>query len=317
MPGSDAAVMRVLASNATAAFGATAHRLDLISDKPNAPGGAWAEEFGVFHRSDASADTVEVSGGGFGVAAGIDLISTGTALIGAFAALESVEMEEENRTSGPLNVSHTSIGAYGGWINGNLMVNGAASFGMVDFTSDRRLAIGTLTDRFQGEWTGNTYTGAIRASYKVPMGWLDAKPFVAADHISFQQDGYQETTAGLGDLALVVGDSDASLTSASAGVLFEGTFGGDDAFAFRPHASLGYRTILNWDASPGTMNFVGNTTGTSFTLDPGVEPEDAIVAGLGLNIDSQFVNIRVGYDAEIADSAMTHYGSVTLRMAFW
>lgn len=317
MPGSDAAVMRVLASNATAAFGATAHRLDLISDKPNAPGGAWAEEFGVFHRSDASADTVEVSGGGFGVAAGIDLISTGTALIGAFAALESVEMEEENRTSGPLNVSHTSIGAYGGWINGNLTVNGAASFGMVDFTSDRRLAIGTLTDRFQGEWTGNTYTGAIRASYKVPMGWLDAKPFVAADHISFQQDGYQETTAGLGDLALVVGDSDASLTSASAGVLFEGTFGGDDAFAFRPHASLGYRTILNWDASPGTMNFVGNTAGTSFTLDPGVEPEDAIVAGLGLNIDSQFVNIRVGYDAEIADSAMTHYGSVTLRMAFW
>lgn len=317
MPGSDAAVMRVLASNATAAFGATAHRLDLISNKPNAPGGAWAEEFGVFHRSDATADTVEVSGGGFGVAAGIDLISTGTALIGAFAALESVEMEEENRTSGPLNVSHTSIGAYGGWINGNLTVNGAASFGLVDFTSDRRLALGTLTDRYQGEWTGNTYTGAIRASYKIPMGWFDAKPFIAADHIGFQQDGYRETTAGLGDLALVVGDSDASLTSASAGVQLEGVLGGDDAFAFRPHVSLGYRSILNWDATPGAMNFAGNTASTSFTLDPGVEPEDAVVAGLGLNIDSQFVNIRVGYDAEIADSAMTHYGSVTLRMAFW
>ena len=63
---------------------------------------------------------------------------------------------------------------------------------------------------------------------------------------------------------------------------------------------------------PGDVPLVG-----PFTLDPGVEPEDAIVAGLGLNIDSQFVNIRVGYDAEIADAAMTHYGSVTLRMAFW
>jgi hypothetical protein len=51
LPGSDAAVMKVLASNATAAFGATAHRLDLVSNKPDAPGGAWVEEFGVFHSN--------------------------------------------------------------------------------------------------------------------------------------------------------------------------------------------------------------------------------------------------------------------------
>jgi len=42
-----------------------------------------------------------------------------------------------------------------------------------------------------------------------------------------------------------------------------------------------------------------------------------VVAGLGLNIDSQFLNIKLGYDAEISDTATTHYGSVTLRMAFW
>ena len=317
LPGSDAAVMRVLASNATAAFGATAHRLDLISDKPNAPGGAWAEEFGVFHRSDASVDTVEVSGGGFGVAAGIDLLSTGNALVGAFAALESVEMEEENRTFAPLNVSHTSIGAYGGWIDGPLTVNGAASFGVVDFTSDRRITVGELTDRFRGEWSGSTYTGAIRAAYNVPMGWFDVKPFVAADYIGFKQDGYQETTTGIDDLALVVGDSDATLATASYGLTFESVLGADEAFAFRPHASLGYRHVLSWDSSPAAMNFLGNTTGTSFTMEPGVEPEDALVAGLGLNIDSQFVNIRVGYDAEVAENALTHYGSVTLRMAFW
>lgn len=316
LPGSDAAIMRVLASNATAAFGATAHRLDLISNKPDAPGGAWAEEFGVFHRSDASADSVELSGGGFGVAAGVDLISTGSALIGVFGSLESVEMEEENRSAAPLNVSQKSLGAYGGWINGNLAVNGAASFGFADFTSDRQVAIGTLTDRVRGEWSGQTYTAAIRASYTLPFGWFDAKPFVATDYIGFQQDGYQET-ATMDDLALVVGDSDASLATASYGILLESVIGSDEAFSFRPHVSLGYRNILGWDTSPGAMNFVGNSAGTSFTLDSGVEPEDALVAGLGLNVDSQFVNIRLGYDAEISDTALTHYGSVTLRMAFW
>ncbi len=317
LPGSDAAVMRVLASNATAAFGATAHRLDLISNKPNAPGGAWAEEFGVFHRSDATSDSVEVSGGGFGVAAGVDLISTGNALIGAFMALESVEMEEENRTFAPLNVSQTSIGAYGGWVNGALAVNGAASFGWVDFTSDRRVDFGEITDRFRSEWSGQSYTAAIRASYNMPLGWFDARPFVAADYIGFKQDGYTESAGTLDALAIVAGDSDASLATASYGILLESVLGADEAFAFRPHLSLGYRSILNWESTPAMMNFAGNSAGTTFALASGVEPEDAFVAGLGLNVDSQFVNIRVGYDAEMSDNSMTHYGSVTLRMAFW
>ena len=317
LPGSDAAVMRVLASNATAAFGATAHRLDLISNKPDAPGGAWAEEFGVYHTSDASADSVEVSGGGFGVAAGVDLISTGTALIGIFTALESVEMEEENRTFAPLNVSQTSIGAYGGWVEGPLAINGAASFGLVDFTSDRRVDFGEITDRFRGEWTGQTYTAAVRASYNMPLGWLDARPFVAADFIGFQQDGYTENADTMDALAIVAGDSDASMATASYGIMLESVLGADEAFAFRPHLSLGYRSILNWESTPAVMNFVGGSTGTTFSLASGIEPEDALVAGLGLNVDSQFVNIRVGYDAEMSENAMTHYGSVTLRMAFW
>jgi uncharacterized protein with beta-barrel porin domain len=317
LPGSDASVMRVLASNATAAFGATAHRLDLISNKPDAPGGAWAEEFGVYHTSDPTADSVEVSGGGFGVAAGVDLISTGTALIGVFTALESVEMEEENRTFAPLNVSQTSIGAYGGWIEGPLAVNGAASFGFVDFTSDRRVDFGEISDRFRGEWTGQTYTAAIRASYNMPLGWFDARPFIAADYIGFQQDGYTETAAERDALAIVAGDSDASMATASYGIMLESVLGADEAFAFRPHLSLGYRNVLNWESTPATMNFVGGSSGTTFTLASGVEPEDALVAGLGLNVDSQFVNIRVGYDAEVSENAMTHYGSITLRMAFW
>ena len=43
----------------------------------------------------------------------------------------------------------------------------------------------------------------------------------------------------------------------------------------------------------------------------------AIVAGLGLNIDSQFLNVKLGYDTEITKNTTTHYGSITLRMAFW
>ena len=147
---------------------------------------------------------------------------------------------------------------------GNLAVNGNASYGFVDFTSDRRLTIGTLTDRVKGEWSGQSYTGAIRAAYTLPFGWFDAKPFVAADYIGFQQDGYQETAAGMDELALVVGDSDASLATASYGILLESLIGSEEAFAFRPHVSVGYRNILGWDSTPAAMRFVGNSAATSF-----------------------------------------------------
>src|SRR5690606_9701351 len=156
-----------LAANATAAFGATAHRLDLISNKPDAPGGAWVEEFGVYHEGDETADGLGVSGGGFGVAAGVDLISTGDVLIGAFAALESVEMDEQSRTDAPLNVSQTSVGAYGGWRAGNLAVNAAGSVGFVDVASEREIQFGGLSDRLRGEWNGRTYSAVGRATYTV------------------------------------------------------------------------------------------------------------------------------------------------------
>lgn len=317
LPGSDASVMRVLATNASAAFGATANRLDMISQKPDAPGGAWTEEFGVYHKADASADSAEISGGGFGVAAGVDLISTGSALIGAYIALESAELEEEGRSAAPLNVAQTSVGGYAGWVNGGLALNGAASVGFIDFTSERDVEIGSLADTLRGEWKGQSYSASARATYTMPMGWLDVKPFIGADYIGFQQDGYQENALNTEGLEIIAGDSDASLATASYGVQLVGNLGGDDALTFRPELSVGYRSILNWDNTPASLRFAGGPATSTFTLDPGVEPEDAVVAGLGLTIDSQFLNIKLGYDAEISDAAMTHYGSVTLRMAFW
>jgi uncharacterized protein with beta-barrel porin domain len=316
LPGQDAAILQVLASNATAAFGATAHRLDLISEKPDAPGGAWAEEFGVYHDSDTTEQRLGVSGGGFGVAAGVDLLSTGTALIGAYSALESLELEEKGRASAPLNVSQTTLGLYGGWKAGNFAANGAASVGFSKFSSERSISIGTLSDTAKGEWDGTTYTAAGRISYTQPIGWLDVKPYLAADYITFREDGYQEAATNE-DLEIIAGDSESTLATGSAGINIAAHLWADDAYVFSPELRAGYRSVLTWDNSAANMRFAGGSAGTGFTLDPGGEPEDAFVAGLGLNVDSQFLNIKLGYDAEFGDTTTTHYGSITLRMAFW
>jgi uncharacterized protein with beta-barrel porin domain len=317
LPGSNAAVMEVLAANATAAFGATAHRLDLISDKPDAPGGAWVEEFGVYHEGDGSADGYAVSGGGFGVAAGLDLISTGTALIGGYAALESVEVDERNRTAAPLNVAQTTIGLYGGWRAGNFALNAAGGYGFVDMSSARRVAVGAIADDVKAEWDGSSYNFGARATYDVPLGFLKMKPYVAADYMQLKEDPYIETANVFDDIALQAEESESTLSTASYGLIFTGNFGSDEAFSFKPELSVGYRNVLTWDAPTTAYRFAGNPTGAPFTLHPGQIPDDGIVAGLGLNVESQFLNIKLGYDTEISDTATTHYGSITLRMAFW
>jgi outer membrane autotransporter protein len=317
LPGNDAAVLKLLSANATAAFGATAHRLDLISDKPDAPGGAWVEEFGVYHEADGTADSLPVSGGGFGVAAGIDLISTGDALIGAFAAIESVEVDERERTAAPLNVAHTTLGAYGGLRAGNFALNAAAGYGFIDFTSEREVAAGGLVDTLRGEWNGQSYNVGARATYNIPLGFLDVEPFVAADYVGFTEDGYTETAEIFDELILTAEEGEATLATASYGLYLSGNFGSDDAFSFRPEASFGYRNVLSWDAPSTTYRFAGaGATAIPFTLDPG-QVEDGFVAGLGLNVESQFLNIKFAYDAGFSDTSTTHYGSITLRMAFW
>jgi uncharacterized protein with beta-barrel porin domain len=317
LPGQDAAIMKVLASNATAAFGAAAHRLDLLSDKPDAPGGAWAEEFGVYHNGDPTSASLGVSGGGFGVAGGVDLIASQDRLIGAYLALESLELEESDRTSAPLNVAQTTVGGYAGWKSGGLAVNALAGVGFANFTSVRQVEFGGLSEQLRAEWDGMTYNAAARATYSMPMGFLDFKPYVAADYMGFKQDGYQETATALNDLAIIAEDAEATLATASVGAQLIGNFGSDDAYGIRPMLSVGYRSVLSWDSTSAPMRFAGGSTGTTFNLDPGTQVEDALVAGLGLNIDSQFLNIHVGYDAEISDNSTTHYGSITLRMAFW
>jgi uncharacterized protein with beta-barrel porin domain len=315
LPGQDAATIQVLAANSGAAFGAAAHRLDLVTRKPDAPGGAWVEEFGVYRDVKETSDALAVTGGGFGVAAGLDLFGGGNTVFGTFLSLDSVELEEEDRQSAPVRVANTAVGAYGGWRSGALAINGAASYGFSTFSSTRRIALTGIEDELTAEWDGSTISAAARASYDVPFGFATLTPYAGVDYTLVSQDGYTETSRAGDGLALTAGDAEHTLATAGYGAELSADFGFGDTFSLRPRISAGYRSILTWDASAAELRYAGG--GGAFTLPSGLDPEDAIVGGLGVDITSQFLNVKLGYDAEVSDNATTHYGSVTFRLAFW
>ena len=315
LPVSDTAMLKTLAANANAAFGATARRLDLVTDRPLGAGGAWLEEFGVYHAQDATADAQQTSGAGFGVAGGLDLISSRNRVLGAFFSFENLKFEDDIRDKSPLNSSQYSYGLYGGLKRGNFAVNAAASYGLVNYRSRRDLTIGTVTDLLQSEWSGSSITAAGRVSYNLPLGWLSVRPFVSADYVRLTQDGHTETSANKTSLAVTAGDAETSLATASYGAVFGAELGGDPTFSIRPEINVGWRQVLDYSGDTAISHF-GSLT-TPFQLGGGPDPEDALVAGIGLHINSEFVNLKLGYDTEITDTTETHYGSLTLRLTFW
>ncbi|MBI1339237.1 autotransporter domain-containing protein [bacterium] len=315
IPQSDGALLRVLETNATAAFGATARRLDLQTDRPDGRGAAWVEEFGVYHTSDASDQTPEISGGGFGVSAGYDFISRPNFVLGAFAALESIELEEQERRLSPLTLGQYSFGGYSGARFGAVSVNGAASVGFSEFSSTRRIEVGSFADTVTGDWNGTTFTGAMRATYTASLGPVDFKPYIGADVLTLQQDARSEISTGQFNNGVEADEGDSTLITASYGARLAGNWGRTDAVAINPELSIGYRNVLTFDSNPGMAQF--NGVGTAFQLATGREPESALTAGFGFTLRSQFLKLNLGYDGEFADGATTHYGSIALRFSFW
>jgi uncharacterized protein YhjY with autotransporter beta-barrel domain len=315
LPPNDAAIIKVLASNASAAMGATGRRLELVSDKPSAPGGAWLEEYGLYHAADATTDSLKTSGGGFGIAGGFDIISYRDKVLGAYVALDSVKLEEDGRTGAPLTASQTVLGGYGGWKSGGLALNGSVGYGFVIFDDKRDISVSKLTDKVIAKWKGNTVQAAGRASYEIPLSFLRFRPYVAADYLGLNQDAYSEEATTLPSLALVTGSSSSHLATASAGVMLAAHFDTGSTFRIDPEITLGYKSVLSYDASPASAHFFGQTT--NFELGRGTDPASAVLAGFGVNVSSQYLNVKLGYDAEISDTSITHYGSVTLRLAFW
>jgi uncharacterized protein with beta-barrel porin domain len=317
LPAQDAAVSQVLATNANAAFGATARRLDLVTDRPSSPGGAWLEEFGVYHDGKADADTLGVTGGGYGIAGGLDLIHSGNSVLGAYVALDSIKLEENGRTSAPLAVTDTSFGGYGGWKAGRFAINATAAAGFLKFDSTRSIVVGSLTDSTHAAWHAHSFNGAARATYTIPMGFLQLKPYLSADYLGLWQDGYKESAAATTatGLALTASSAESHLATASIGTSLAAEFGSDDTLRIRPELSVGYRGVLDWTDKSARLQFAGG--GSPFSLSPGHDPQSAVTAGLGVNINSEFLNIKIGYDGEFASKYTTHYGSITLRLAFW
>lgn len=314
-PVSDGTLLQVLASDVDVSFGATSRRLDLLGQKSSGTRTGWVEEYGLDHTITETGSGVGVNGGGFGAAAGYDLITRPNSVIGIYGTLDSIELKETGRDTSPFNLSRFSGGLYGGSRSGALGVTGAVSAGYLSFAAKRAINIGTFKDNTKATWSGWDVTAGGRATYDIPLGFATARPYLGANYLYMNQDARNETSAGGYALALQTDGSTSSLATASTGVQFTADLGGDETLRVNPELNLGYRAVVAYDGGSAKARYKNGTQ--SFLLPTGADPESAAVVGLGFNIGSEYLNLKIGYDGQFGSNTTTHYGSISLRVSFW
>ncbi|MEO1554306.1 MAG: autotransporter domain-containing protein, partial [Pseudomonadota bacterium] len=308
------AATRYLSSQSSAAFGALGNRIKALSSSEDKPFGLWAQEYFTSIDIDADTDVPGYNGSGLGFAAGLDSRLGFLDVIGLHVNYSSGDFEEKTGGSNPVTTSSFGIGLYAKESLGPLDFAVASQLSSVDFNSRREIEIDTLAFNQTAEWTGTSAMTSASIASEFEAGLFYARPQISVDYFALEQDGYSE--GGDERLALEIGAADTDRTTATA-VLDLGArlpVGDRNPAFIIPEVSIGYRSEISSTPYETTARFLSSDE--TFQILAQDTFSDAVLAGISLSTDSIMGSARIGYDIEVADEGLIHFGGATLKLKF-
>ena len=308
------AATRYLSSQGSAAFGALGNRLKALSNSDDRPRSVWAQEYFTFIDIEEDTNVPGYNGSGLGFAAGADSRIGPLDIAGLFVNYSSGDFEEKTGGINPVTTSSIGIGLYAKESLGPLYFVVSSQVNKVDFNSLREVDLADVTYQIRGEWEGTSAMASARVSSEFNAGRFYARPQVSYDVFQLDQDGYTES--GDDRLSMVVSSADTDRSTASA-VLDLGArlpIGARSTAVIVPEVSLGYRTELSSKPYVASAHFLGSEE--VFDILAQHTFSDAILAGISLSTDSIIGSARIGYDVEVADEGVIHFGGAKLKLKF-
>lgn len=308
------AATRYLSSQGHAAFGALGNRLKAIDNSAERPRSVWAQEYFTVIDIDAETDVPGYNGSGLGFATGIDSRFGPLDVAGLYINYSSGDFEEKTGGSNPVTTSAFGVGLYAKESLGPLDFMIASQVSSVTFNSRREVELGEFTYLQSGEWKGTSAMTSASVGSQFEAGQFYARPQISVDFFQLDQDGYSET--GDDRLATEVGASETDRSSATA-VLDIGArwqVGRQNPAYIIPEISLGYRSELSSTPYQATARFLGSEE--SFEIISQETFSDAFLGGISLSTDSAMGSARFGYEIEVADEGLIHFGGATLKLKF-
>lgn len=205
----------------------------------------------------------------------------------------------------------------------------ASQVSRVDFNSRRVVHLANLDYEQRAAWDGTSIAVSAGLSSRFEQGRLYARPKLSVDYFQLDQDAYTETgnanlptpadeqSPNLNDrLALAVNGAQTDRLSASAVLEVGAQFltGRHGANLVLPHLSLGYRSERSSTPYASQARFLSSDT--VFDIRAQDSFKDAFLAGFGLSTESPLGSARFGYEAELSEHGITHFGGATLKLRF-
>ena len=308
------AATRYLSSQASAAFGALGNRVKTLSNSEEQRFGFWVQEYFTMIDIDAETDVPGYNGSGLGFAAGLDSRFARLDVIGVHLNYSSGDFEEKTGGNNPVTTSSFGIGLYAKESIGPLDFLIASQISSIDFNSRREIEIDALEFDQTAEWTGTSAMTSASVSSQFEMGQFYARPQISVDYFALEQDSYSER--GDERLALEIAAADTDRTTATA-VLDLGArlpVGDRNPAFIIPELSIGYRSEIDSTPYETTARYLSSEE--TFEILAQDAFSDAFLAGFSISTDSIMGSARFGYDIEIAEEGLIHFGGATLKLKF-
>ncbi|MCI5043933.1 MAG: autotransporter domain-containing protein [Aquisalinus sp.] len=280
-------------------------RLDMARNSGDYGRTFWLQEETYFVNRDEDEASNGFDGGGFAVAAGVDMSVNDTIdAIGLSASFSSARYDEQTGEDFPFNRVTYGLGAYGAASMGKLQIDARAEYSWADSDSERNVIIGGQRRRADGEWEGTQIAASGRVSYETDLRGYAVEPFVSMDYLSLEEDAYTET-GGQG-INLVVADREADSLRTNIGVkagkVFEiepNAYDTGIPGTIHPQFTLAWSQELIDDDIEATYTY--ESGGESFTLFS--EPEDgAAILGADVAYENEYAKVHIGASGTFGDT---------------
>ncbi|MGU3496436.1 autotransporter domain-containing protein [Xanthobacteraceae bacterium A53D] len=270
----------------------------------------WAQGFGQWNSTSGDGNAYGMDSTVGGVLAGLDVTHNNVTV--GFALGYSSAKSSVAETASTQDTDTFQLALYAGTSFGALKLRGGANVGWTSTDSERRVVVGTLTERPTASYDGLTGSVFGEVGYALPVGPVAFEPFAAIAWNAVETDGFTERNAPV--TGLTSGGLSFDTWSSTLGVRAAGSFT-LNGLNLTPHASLGWRHAFG-DVTPVVaMTFLN--TGTGFSVEGLPIAKDSALVGAGLDLAlGNGITLGVSYDGAFASDATSNAVRGTASIAF-
>ncbi len=263
--------------------------------------GLWIRGSGVFGETDPDGNAHSYDYNIGGTSGGLEF-DNGRGLvlgIGGGYGMTNIDMESD---LGEGDVGSAQAGAYAGYRNGPVYVDGAFGYAYNHYETDRSIPLtgGTAS----ADYSGDEYSVMAEAGYGLEMAGLDVTPLASFRWTRLDTEGFTESGAGAANLSVEERSSDS--LRYGAGIKVAKNFVMSDGLNVLPELRGRWTHEAGNNDQTISASFAGGTGGTFPVRGLDIGRDKAVVgAGVSVFYEDE-ISIAIDYDAELNSELTAH-----------